>query len=44
MREGGDEMGGVNWTDQLGTSHRTEVRSGGRFALERIYLGTGGMP
>ena len=37
-------MGGVGWTDQLATSHRTEVQIGGRIVLERICLGAGGMP
>lgn len=35
---------GVGWTDRLGTSHRTEVRIVGRFALEMIYLGAEGTP
>ena len=42
--EPGSEMDRVGWTDQLETSHKTEVQIGGMIAWQRICPGVGGTP
>ena len=42
--EHGSWMDGIGWTDQLETSHKTEVQIGGMIAWQRICPGAGGTP